>query len=426
MGEVVPASERVINCIQRWIDDHQGAAPAAHRLAVLAIEIARQAALLANRRLTTLTGGGQVDMNSVRALHKHLGSCNALFELLEHSSRDSLHPVLSPMVQGQLTALEVIGDVLVTSVRDNSYELLTIRQTEYGHLVRTAYLNTFVLPIFVFRVPHPPADWSLYHILLFHEIGHATFLERGVTKMFLIPDELQPKSEGAQLLFDRNRQHYYEMCANSWYEELFADVIGLELSGPGYVLAFCRVLGGGGGLNAGSATHPPAGLRILLMLDSLEYRGLIDELPAKVKAMLRAWHATVKQLDARANYTVSDKSDNDLRIIMGLLVKAMKESYTGLQAQARTIVPDYTAARVQEDLRRGKFLHELRIPPIEINGAPGAVTGSPLASPQIFASCWAAYMLSLEASSAAMDVFEKALLESLDAAESLRRWIATQ
>lgn len=345
LGEVVSASERVINCIQRWIDDNQGAAPAAHRLAVLAIEIAREAALRANRRLNALTGGGQVDMNSVRVLYKHVESCNSLFELLEHSSRDLLHPVLSPMVQGQLTTLGVTGDVLVTSVRDISYELLTIRQTEYGHLARTAYLNTFVTPIIVFRVPHPPADWSMYHILLFHEIGHATFLARGVTKEFLIPDELQPKSEGAQLLFDRNRQHYYEMCANSWYEELFADVIGLELSGPGYLFAFCRVLGGGFALNGGSATHPPTGLRILLMLNSLESKGLIDELPAKVRATLKAWHETVKWLDAKASYISSDKSDNDLRIIIALLVKAMKESYAGLQAQARTIVPDYTVAR---------------------------------------------------------------------------------
>lgn len=216
------------------------------------------------------------------------------------------------------------------------------------------------------------------------------------------------------------------MCANSWYEELFADVIGLELSGLGYLLAFCRVLGGGFALNGGSATHPPTGLRILLMLNSLESRGLIDELPAKVRATLKAWHETVRWLDAKASYTSSDKSDNDLRIIIPLLVKAMKESYAGLQAQARTIVPDYTAARVQEDLRRGKFLHELRIPPIEINEAPGVAIGTPLASPQIFAACWAAYMLSLEDSSAAADVFEKALLESLDAAESLRRWATTQ
>ena len=72
------------------------------------------------------------------------------------------------MVQRQLATLGIDGDVLVTSIRDVSYELYPIDEAEAKHstLVRTAYLVQRK-PIFVFRVPHPPLDRAMYHVLLF-------------------------------------------------------------------------------------------------------------------------------------------------------------------------------------------------------------------------------------------------------------------
>ena len=123
LNEVLAASDRVTGCIGQWIRENPGAAVAAQRLAALALEMAKEASVRAKRRLDELGGGATVLIEAARALYLHVAGPSELFELLEHSSRRSLPSVLSPMVQAELARLDIDGDVLVTSIRDVSYEL---------------------------------------------------------------------------------------------------------------------------------------------------------------------------------------------------------------------------------------------------------------------------------------------------------------
>ncbi|MFT3693987.1 MAG: hypothetical protein QM831_12660 [Kofleriaceae bacterium] len=425
LREVLAASDRVAACIEHWSRENYGAGVAAQRLATLSLEIAKEAAVRARRRLDEMDAGATISIEAAKALYLHVASPSDLFELLEHSSRRSLHPVLSPMVQRQLAMLHIEGDVLVTSIRDVSYELNPIDEVKHSRLVRTAYLVKRK-PILVFRVPHPPLDRAMHHVLLFHEIGHAVFQSLGIDKSFPIPQELQPASTDLTEQFEiRKRQLYYATCANRWYEELFSDVIGLELAGPAYVFAFFRVLAGTFGIAPASPTHPPTGLRILLMIRSLEERGLVEPLPNQAKALLRDWSARVEKLDTDRAYASSVKEDGEFSLrLLPILVREMMSAYSGVRQEAAAVIPEYTVVKLAEDLARGHQLFSRQIPPIEVDTKPTLTgPGTPLDAARVFAACWCAYMLSLDSETPLKsETLDKVLLESLDGAESLRTW----
>jgi len=260
----------------------------------------------------------------------------------------------------------------------------------------------------------------------FHEIGHAVFHNLGIDKSFPIPTELQPATQEPTEQFGvRKTQLYYATCANRWYEELFADVIGLELAGPAYVLAFFKVLAGAFGIAPASPSHPPTGLRILLMLDSLESRSLIDVLPERARGLLRAWMTRLRKLDGDKGYVSSVKEDAEFSLrLMPILVREMKTAYAGVRDEARAVLSEYSTEKLTEDLQRGYQLYTRQIPPIEVDSKPTLTApGIPLEAARVFAACWCAYMHSLEKDNPlTLETLDKVLLESLDGAESLRMW----
>jgi hypothetical protein len=427
--------------VKDWDVRHGKSAPAAARsFAALAREITRKMREDASVLRADIQGGGTPDRDSVLALNKRVKTLTQIAGILDHSTQRSLHPVISPTVQCELTHLGVPGQVLVTGYREMSYELWTFQRTHFVGLADDAVLDSISWPIFIFFVPHPPLDWPLHQVLVFHEIGHAKYdrMQKSIPRT--VPAELKAKETATagdlvkSLQIKSTIQTYLKILSN-WIEELFSDLIGTLLVGPAYVLGFGRVLGGFFPLENASSTHPPPALRLRLMLEVLTKRALISgNLPGGVPELFAAWSAEVTRIDTSKSYRSSERRSVPNELIP-LLIAGSKGIFHEIEAMALKALGDRPATSNTQkiDLDRATILHRLKIPPVEDPATPTLTgSGSPLEAARIFSTCWMAFYLGLADPTLAdkhgeLSLFYgNAVLEALDAAESLRVWAKMQ
>jgi hypothetical protein len=371
------------------------------------------------------------------ALNQRAKIVTQIISILDHSTQRSLHPVLSPTVQSHLAELKLDGQVLVTGTRDLSYELWTFTKTYFHGLVTADVLMKVKWPILLFLVPHPPLDWALHHLLVFHELGHAQFRARRPAIKIPVPTSLQSidSAPGQVDLLDRLRLRQkimeYNKIIRNWIEEIYADLFGLLSAGPAFIFPFVRVLGGFFPLDIASYSHPPIALRLWLMLEAFRKRGFdSSNMPERARNTLIAWDAETTRIHNARAYRSSEKNPAEAEILEELVDGAVK------------IVPDIiahiettlggracTPSTFALDLDRSGYLFDLKIPPIEVDVPPVLDDpGTPMPAPRIFSVVWMAFYRAItdapdaDGASAVAKQLGSTLLESLDAAEALRMW----
>lgn len=416
-------AQRLRTDFRGWIAREGERAPsAAKALARLAIGIAEKLASDVDLHNQELLAGRDVDSKVAVGLAERARFVEQLHEILDHSTYESLHPVLSPTVRHELDQLRITGSVLATGTRDASYEILTLTRDPFVSLAEPGYLDQVAWPIRIFRVPHPPLDWPLHHVLLYHELGHAAFHKMPPP----FPPELDPTQATdllERMMLAKKLAHYHQ-CMSAWMEEIYADTVGVLLAGPAYALAFARFLCSFFPLDTGSSSHPPIALRIELITKLVADEGYLAKLSPTGRALLEDWEREANEV---SNYRVSRQETAD---ILDLLVRDIRTQHSTLLVAARGAVSGrvYDAGDVEDDIERGRWMFELGLPAIDVDTSGASESVEPLNPARIFSAAWMAYVQALDAASDLTSVVKQTqrlaevLLGSLDGADAARAW----
>lgn len=416
-------SEGLRESLEDWLSRQGTRAPqAARALAKIAIGIASRMKSDVEIHYADLSSGHDVSAETIVGLAARVDVIEDLHAVLERSTYASLHPVLSPTIRHELHELKIGCSVLATGTNDPSYELWTYDRDSFADIVDDESLDDVDWPLRVFRVPHPPLDWPLHHVLIYHELGHAAYTPLHIPT----PIELI-LSEDADLV-DRMRaaqtESIYRECMTNWMEEVFADTLGVLLAGPAYALAFCRFLGSFFPLDVASSTHPPLRIRISLIKHVLDTHGYTDHMPSAGRDLLNSWAAESGEI---APFRQNEDVPND--DVLRLLIRDIRKAHVKICAAAANVAGSrvYAPSSVQEDAERGRWIYGLGIPSIEVSPDAG---GEPLAlSPaRIFSAAWMAYLHAIanepetEFPSARGRMVADVLLGSLEGADAIRAW----
>lgn len=414
-------SVRLRDDFELWLTHHGDRAPqAARSIARLSTAIAQKMAADVQTHEASRSQGKSVDVATVIGLAKRAQLAEELHTILDHSTYQSLHPVLSPTVRNELSELGLSGSVLVSGTREASYELLRLTAQRFANLADAAELKKISWPIWIFRIPHRPLDWPLHHVLVYHELGHALYKRLPIPK----PPELQAsRSEPLkERMLKAQKQLFYDECMASWMEEVFADSIGVLLAGPAYAIAFSRFLGTFFKLEAASKTHPPTALRIELINQLVRDKNFDSGLEQEGQDLLLAWDKDVATI---TNYTTGDLA---LRSMLTLVVRDLKKSRKAIISAASQAVQKriFDAKWIPEDVERGRWMHELAVPAIETD-MTGATRSEPLSPSRSFSAGWMAFLHAVRTEPPnrlpqATHSIAEVLLGSLEGSHALRSW----
>jgi hypothetical protein len=409
-----------------WKNAHAAdAPPAALNLAILGYEIVLETKREIEKSLDAASPVASIE--AVRGLNERINVLVRHIGLdLDHCTQSSLHPVLSPTVQTQLDRLGIAGQVLVSGTREMSYELCTLEAKHFHSLISEEKLSEIAWPIFIFRVPHPPLDWPLHHVLLFHEIGHALF--RNNPLPFEVPDlpELDPR--GAANLIERAKRSIllrkFVDAYSSWVEELFADAVGFLVSGPCYLQAFCRVLGGFFTFDQFSHSHPPTAFRVNLLGHALKDRAFV--LAGRQGEILNSWPEEARRIHENHKYVAGD---DDARKILPLLLRETAKAHQRIVDSVVSVLGQAacTPAMLADDVSSAAIYEKLGVLPVEKDPFPTpGQPGEPRSAERVFSICWLSYVGDVPVGHPQNDKrclrHGDALLEALDGCEALRTW----
>jgi hypothetical protein len=397
-------------------------------LAALWEAIAEKVRRDADGFLTEVNSGRAVDFDSVRSLQNNALQAEAIAEHLDASSTRSIHPVLAPTIRNELARLGVRRPVLVCGLGEMSYEVVPLTSETVEDLVDQEALKIVDLPIYLFRVPRPPMDSPLYHVLIFHEIGHALYRERQLSFTYPPPasppiasgKETDPNVavRAAKLFSD------FKTASARWAEEFFADAFGLLACGPAYAFASCRILGGFYELGLGTESHPPPALRLKMLVELMTQRSLMDPLPNHIKQIFLRWEKAANgvHLEPRRQERLSTETMDGVRV-------AVTSSWPEIIKAAEGAVLDvYDATKVASDMQRGRLLQKMNIPPIGDGLIPNSGEEQILRPSQVFGTSWAADFHELEENAGSLDItpgmrhYGEVLLGALDGVEAARLW----
>jgi hypothetical protein len=313
-----------------------------------------------------------------------------------------------------------------------SYELDTLTKNLFDPLVSPAVSAEIDWPIFVFFVPHPPLDWSLHHVLLLHELGHALYPNASLANIEIpIPPEFDPNTakdlmervERSKLLA-RFRQYF-----RAWSEELFSDAVGCLMSGASYLHAFCRVLCSFYAFDEPTSSHPPVAFRVHLCGRILDDKQLKPG--GNQEAVVAGWTTEAERIHNSAAYIARDPSTKKL---LPVLLRELEPVHQQLVLAAETSLGTrvYGPALVADDAKRAEHAATLGVPPIESAEIPALTDGpgDPLNAERIFAITWQAFcQVQHGVGAKSYDRSSRqaaSLLEALDGAEAIRAWKAAK
>jgi hypothetical protein len=161
-------------------------------------------------------------------------------------------------------------------------------------------------PLFLLNIPAVESGQILIHGVLAHELGHALYTRRGVAEDLLPTIRLDDNliKTLARSLFERQQtqqnpipelrlreivtQEVTERI-NGWIKELSSDAIGIRLFGPALFFAAVHLLTSFSHIDQSGKTHPPARLRVRLMIRMLKQLYVVDRWRSELQAFARDW-----------------------------------------------------------------------------------------------------------------------------------------
>lgn len=193
----------------------------------------------------------------------------------------------------------------------------------------------------------------LLHSIFIHEIGHFITEEHDVPRAAF--DAFQATEGELPAEFAGQHGDVLEMqkLLRRWLWELAADAAAIRIVGPAYLFGIYRSMLVGEALDQYSREHPPAWLRLRMMLDLLAEAGYLAALAPEVSAVLTAWEARLAsarqrfeaQLPSAKQIIIAGRAVD--RVLFGMTEKLLPYITAEIR---RVVVQDaYTAEKYSEE-----------------------------------------------------------------------------
>ena len=269
---------------------------------------------------------------------------------------DSVREVTRRFVPGDIDLMFQPG------ITSNQYTLTPFEKWVWEALPSTASLVGLppdeikhMLPRHIVLLSYPAAEQNnvLLHSIFLHEIGHHVTAERRVVESVLEDHPPAPPITG------KRDPH---QVIHRWLWEIAADLTALRAVGPAYLFGIHRSMLIGEMRRQYTQTHPPAWLRIKLMLDLLERDGLYAVMPEPVRKMISDWAVEVEADEGAARQEMA-RADAPLRKA-GLedtaVFEAVEAAVEDVAKEVCAITEEgrYTAAEYSEEC--GPLVEQLR------------------------------------------------------------------
>ena len=252
--------------------------------------------------------------------------------------------------------------------------------------------------LFVVTIPVVESGQILIHGVLAHELGHAIYDRHGIAKsllpMITVSEDMvkklvplmmnsQGKGAGAPSELGLRRKVTEEVTerVNGWVKELCSDAIGIQLFGPALFFAATHLLTSFSRIDKATETHPPARLRLRLMLRMLKQRYPVNEWSEGLQSLCRNW-------DEVSSGPVSGTNHYD-QIALETINDAVLDFVTLASESATSACARYDGERFRNDIAQLAPMFLNHIPPGEM---PPYIGGVPVGLASIINAGWHVYL----------------------------------
>ena len=230
--------------------------------------------------------------------------------LLQGSDVDSTPAEIIPPLRRLIQSLLPGSEVLIASTNQLNYSI-----TEIAQNIRKVFEATpleqhaLTLPphFFVITIPQAESDQVLMHGMLSHEAGHGLYAEHKLSDQLLpgikidpekfesVVRELKRHSQFGAIELRNHITSTVNLTIPNWARELSADALGVHIFGPALLFATIYYTSSFTSLDRVSESHPPARLRIRLMLLALQESFKISQFDPVTRDFLESWLRIAKQ-----------------------------------------------------------------------------------------------------------------------------------
>lgn len=247
--------------------------------------------------------------------------------------------------------------------------------------------------VFLASIPCVEYDQALLHCILAHELGHPVYqnsdIETGILASITIDKAFlrslfssrarsAPKHEKQQTEFPYEQILYESKIADevskaipSWIQELCADLFGLLIFGPAYLLSLIHFSSSFLLLESASASHPPSRLRLKLLFKLLRRRFTEQGFSPSTREFLAEWEQI-------ASIPINVENDVARIAFHSIQDETVLNKLLDVVEQVNLATGKYDQIKYDNDVKAlGPMINAL-IPPVEVLADDG--TGLELSS----------------------------------------------
>lgn len=284
-----------------------------------------------------------------------------------------------------------------------------------------------------------------------HEIGHPLYLEKNIQEK-LLPIEIDPQSlaeasrkirsrictaevfNGSSIEYgfdektvQRLVQSEVEKVVLKWFEELGADLFGLLLFGPAFVISFIHFISTVLLLDESSQTHPPSRLRLRTLFRLCEELFPSEDLFEPTRTFLSGWKTIACRVPDVENEDVDPVHTAALKTVSSQVEKLIGFVTSSLDGKLV-----YSQESYRFDCCKLPPLINAHIAPVQVllgsEFLPASLVG-------VFNAGWQCYLTGLEGFKKTLDPravkepadlcrkFNQFLLKSMELTDILATWV---
>jgi hypothetical protein len=254
----------------------------------------------------------QTDELEIR-MQRHCGRVPFLHDilgLLQGSDVDNTPAEIIPPLRRLIQSVLPGSEVLIASTNQLNYSITEIAQSirkVFKGFPLEQLASTLPSHFFVITIPQAESDQVLMHGMLSHEAGHGLYAKHKLSDQLLpgikidqekidfVVRELKQQTQFGEIELRNHVTSAVNLTVTNWARELSSDAFGVHIFGPALLYATIYYMSSFTFLNKASKSHPPARLRIRLMLLALERSFKIEEFDNTTREFLESWSRIAKE-----------------------------------------------------------------------------------------------------------------------------------
>ena len=250
---------------------------------------------------------------------KYLQRISSILSLIENADITAMPGELTAPLRRETKRLFPDAEVIMVANPELNYTIVELAIHLRALLTELGHEEPEFLPKKVFRISIPKVEYdqALLHCILAHELGHPLYRELDLEAKILPieVDESKIKSLYKRLKATWERQppngNQTELFSElffinvvtkeviniipNWVQEIAADLLGLLIFGPAFILALIHFSSSVFLLNSASQSHPPLRFRLKILFSFMGGVFPLEQLPTKTREVLESWQVIAGQ-----------------------------------------------------------------------------------------------------------------------------------